>query len=286
MTTEAPQAAGAAGPARLDSELVRRGLARSRGQAREAIQAGRVRVDDTVVRKPSYAVRPAASIATAEAGPAWVSRAAYKLVAALDTFGAAAPERPGITVAGKRCIDVGASTGGFTQVLLARGAREVVAVDVGHGQLASPVAGDARVLERSGTNVRTLTPEQVGGPGDLVACDLSFISLRLVLDRLAALTDAEGDLVVLVKPQFEVGRQRLGKGGLVRAAADRRDAVLAVADAARTAGLAPTGLCASPITGTTGNVEYLLWLRHRPDGMMGERDLVRAATELTGEEAR
>lgn len=286
MTTEAPQPAGAAGPARLDSELVRRGLARSRGQAREAIQAGRVRVDDAVVRKPSYAVRPAASIATAEDGPAWVSRAAYKLVAALDTFGAARPERPAITVAGKRCIDVGASTGGFTQVLLARGAREVVAVDVGHGQLASPVAGDARVLERSGTNVRTLTPEQVGGPGDLVACDLSFISLRLVLDRLAALTDAEGDLVVLVKPQFEVGRHRLGKGGLVRAAADRRDAVLAVADAARTAGLAPTGLCASPITGTTGNAEYLLWLRHRPDGMMGERDLVRAATELTGEEAR
>jgi 23S rRNA (cytidine1920-2'-O)/16S rRNA (cytidine1409-2'-O)-methyltransferase len=231
-------------------------------------------------------VRPTTSIVTVGDGPDWVSRAAYKLVAALDAFGGPAPDRPVITVAGKRCLDVGASTGGFTQVLLARGAREVVAVDVGHGQLAAQVAADDRVLERSGTNVRTLTPEQVGGPADLVVCDLSFISLRLVLDRLAALTGADGDLVALVKPQFEVGRQRLGKGGVVRAAGDRREAVLGVVRAARTAGLAPTGLRASPITGTTGNVEYLLWLRHRPDGMMGERDLVRAATELTGEEAR
>ncbi|HET7305844.1 MAG TPA: TlyA family RNA methyltransferase [Segeticoccus sp.] len=246
---------------RLDLELVRRGLARSRGEARELLRAGAVTVDGRTETKAARGTTERARVRVdrTEQGQ-WVGRAAYKLVAALDRFG--------IEPRGRRCVDVGASTGGFTQVLLDRGAAHVVAVDVGHGQLATQVAADERVDERSGTNVRDLRAADVGGPADLVVVDLSFISLRLVLTRLAELTAPDGDLVVLVKPQFEVGRERLGKGGVVRAPGDRRAAVAGVAAAAAESRLHVVDGCPSPVAGGSGNREYLLWIRPGPHGMM------------------
>ncbi|AKT51680.1 TlyA family RNA methyltransferase [Arsenicicoccus sp. oral taxon 190] len=238
--------------ARLDSELVRRGLARSRGQARELLAAGRVTVGGRVVPKASHAVTSADAVAVTGGPDPWVSRAAHKLRAALAEF-------DGVQVAGRRCIDVGASTGGFTQVLLDRGAATVCALDVGHGQLDAQLAADPRVDERSGLSVRDTAPEDVGGPFDLLVTDLSFISLTLVARRLADLVREGGDAVALIKPQFEVGRARLGKGGVVRDPRHRRAAVEQVLDALAVAGLHPRGLAASPITGTDGNNEYLVW---------------------------
>ena len=214
-------------------------------------------------------------------GPRWVGRAAHKLVAALDAW-----QPAGLLVQGRRCIDVGASTGGFTQVLLSRGAASVVAVDVGHGQLVPEVAADPRVEERSRTTVRGLAADDVGGPADLVVTDLSFISLTLVLPDLAGLMGDDGDLVALVKPQFEVGRGRLNGQGVVTSARDRTDAVLRVVEAVAAAGLHVHGIRPSPISGTSGNVEYLLWARSDPSDTMSReqvRDLVRAiTTESTG----
>ncbi len=248
------------GSNRLDVELVARGLARSRGQARDLVKSGSVRVDDSAATKVSAPVRADQSLQIADGVEGWVSRAAYKLVAALDTFG---PD--GLNVADKRCFDVGACTGGFTQVLLRRGAREVVAVDVGHGQLAEELMGDSRVVERSGVNIRDARVGDLGGPAQLLVADLSFISLRMVLPVLRDLVEVAGDLVLLVKPQFEVGRERLGKGGIVRSADHRAGAIEDVVAGAREAGLTALALCASPIRGATGNAEYLLWLTPRPD---------------------
>ena len=159
-----------------------------------------------------------------------------------------------------------------------------MALDVGRGQLAAPVAADPRVTERAGTNVRDVSAADLGGPFDLVVCDLSFISVRTVLDRLAALVAPDGDLVVLVKPQFEVGRGRLGKRGLVRSAEARRDAVLDVVAAAGEHHLVPHGLARSPIAGTSGNREYLLWLARGAAGMMNQQDASQLAETLTREE--
>ncbi|WP_226344784.1 TlyA family RNA methyltransferase [Agilicoccus flavus] len=245
--------AGPEGWARLDVALVERGLARSRGHARDLVEAGRVRVDERPARRPALRVGPGAEVAV-EAGDAYVGRAAHKLLYALDAF---APL--GLEVAGRRCLDVGASTGGFTQVLLERGAREVVALDVGHGQLAAAVADDPRVLERSGVNVRDVAPGDLGDPFDLVVGDLSFISLTLVVAALAGQVAPAGDLVLLVKPQFEVGRVRLGKNGIVRSSSDRLDSVTRVVDAARAAGLRALDVRASPLPGGGGNREYLGW---------------------------
>jgi 23S rRNA (cytidine1920-2'-O)/16S rRNA (cytidine1409-2'-O)-methyltransferase len=264
------------GSARLDVELVRRGLARSRGHARALIEAGDVLVDGAAATKAAAPTRPEAHLEVREAGPRWVSRAAHKLVGALDAFG---PQ--GLSVRGRRCIDVGASTGGFTQVLLHHGAGHVTALDVGHGQLVPEVAGDERVTERSGTTVRGLRPEDVGGPFDLLVADLSFISLTLVLDTFRGLLTDDADAVVLVKPQFEVGRTRLGKGGVVRTPGDRAWAVTEVARAAVEAGLHPRALAASPIAGGEGNAEYLLWLTPRAEESMGWEALVRAADQVT-----
>ena len=188
-----------------------------------------------------------------------VSRYVAKLAAALESFGA-----DGLSPVDKRCFDVGACTGGFTQVLLREGAREVVALDVGHGQLAEEIASDPRVVERSGVNIRDARADDLGGPAQLLVADLSFISLRLVLPVLRDLVEDTGDLVLLVKPQFEVGRERLGKGGIVRAACNRAMAIEGVVGAARAAGLTVRALRASPIRGATGNAEYLLWLTPRP----------------------
>ena len=167
----------------------------------------------------------------------------------------------GLGVAGRRCLDAGASTGGFTDVLLRRGAREVVAVDVGYGQLAWALRSDARVAVHDRTNVRELTAAAVGGPVDLTVADLSFISLRLVLPALVSCTRPEGDLLPMVKPQFEVGRENVGSGGVVRSPRLRGDAVLAVARHAAVLGLGVAGVVASPLPGPAGNVEFFLWLR-------------------------
>ena len=214
-----------------------------------------------VAAKASQPVLDGVPIQLDSTAPAWVSRAAEKLVAALAAF---VPQ--GLTVAGRTAVDAGASTGGFTQVLLHSGARSVVALDVGHGQLAATVAADPRVTERSGCTVRGLRPEDLGGPVDLLVADLSFISLTLVLADLTGLVHPGGDLVVLVKPQFEVGRTRLGKSGVVRRPADRRHALRAVAAAAAAAGASVRGIRTSPIRGGEGNTEYLMWLT-RADGV-------------------
>ena len=243
---------------RLDAELVRRGLARSREQAAELVLAGRVRVAGATASKPATAVDPATPVLVERdpgGEPAYASRGGHKLAGALDAFAA------GLTAHDKRCLDAGASTGGFTDVLLRRGARGVVAVDVGYGQLAWPLRTDPRVSVLERTNVRELIADAIGGRVDLTVADLSFISLRLVLPALAACTDPAGDLLPMVKPQFEVGRGRVGPGGVVRDPALRVAAVLDVAAAAGDLGFGVAGVVASPLPGPSGNVEYFLWLR-------------------------
>lgn len=261
--------------ARLDADLVARGLARSRGHARELVEAGRVEVDGVVARKVAQPVADGSAVTVRPAGPEWVGRAARKLVAAFDLFGPS-----GWDVAGRSCVDVGASTGGFTQVLLHHGAASVVALDVGHGQLAREVATDPRVTERSGTTVRGVDVAALGGPFDRLVADLSFISLTLVADDLVGLLRDDGEAVVLVKPQFEVGRTRLGRNGLVRRAGDRAQAVTDVAARLAESGLWVRALATSPLTGSTGNVEFLAWLtRDRAVGLPWEA-VVRTADLL------
>ncbi|WP_410539109.1 TlyA family RNA methyltransferase [Streptomyces sp. KL2] len=244
---------------RLDAELVRRGLARSREHAGRLIAAGRVTVGGATATKPATQVETGAAVVVAEdaADPDYVSRGGHKLAGALAAF---APR--GLTVAGRRALDAGASTGGFTDVLLRAGAARVVAVDVGYGQLAWSLQSDERVLVRDRTNVRELTLEQIGGePVDLVVGDLSFIPLGLVLPALARCAAPGADLVLMVKPQFEVGRERLGSGGVVRSPALRAEAVRTVAGRAAELGFGVLGVTASPLPGPSGNVEYFLWLR-------------------------
>lgn len=244
---------------RLDAELVRRGLARSREHAATLVADGRVDVGGRRAVKPATAVDPAEAVVVKPVveGDEYVSRGGHKLAGALDVFQSA-----GLVVAGRRCLDAGASTGGFTDVLLRREAAEVIAVDVGYGQLAWSLRSDPRVRVHDRTNVRDLTPDLIGGPVELVVGDLSFISLRLVLPALRSVTTPEGDLVVMVKPQFEVGKERVGKGGVVRDPVLRADAVRSVAAAAAepTVGLGVAGIVASPLPGPSGNVEYFLWL--------------------------
>ncbi|MGB9377260.1 MAG: TlyA family RNA methyltransferase [Mycobacteriales bacterium] len=249
--------------ARLDAELVRRGLARSRGEAADLVLAGRVRLAGRTATKPASRVAATESLRVidSEAGPSYVSRGAHKLISALDEFAEPAGGRPGLSVADRRCLDAGASTGGFTDVLLRRGAREVVAVDVGYGQLAWPLRTNERVSVLDRTNVRNLTSDSIGGEVDLVVADLSFISLRVVLPALTACVRPDGDVVPMVKPQFEVGRSKLGSGGVVRDPALRAEAVLHVAEAAAIAGWGVAGLARSALPGPAGNVEFFLWLR-------------------------
>jgi 23S rRNA (cytidine1920-2'-O)/16S rRNA (cytidine1409-2'-O)-methyltransferase len=244
--------------ARLDAELVRRKLARSREQAAALVAAGRVQVRGTVARKVAAMIDPADPVVVSGDDPAadYVSRGGHKLAGALAAFG---PD--GLAVDGRRCLDAGASTGGFTDVLLRSGAREVVAVDVGYGQLAWPLRTNGKVVVLERTNVRTLAPDAIGGPVDLTVADLSFISLRLVLPALSACTAPGGDLVLMVKPQFEVGRERVGAGGVVRDPALRAEAVLDVAAAAAELGLGVAGVTASPLPGPSGNVEFFVWFR-------------------------
>jgi 23S rRNA (cytidine1920-2'-O)/16S rRNA (cytidine1409-2'-O)-methyltransferase len=242
--------------ARLDAELVRRGLARSRDHAAALVAAGRVSVNGQVATKPATGVERATPVLVAEPtdGADYVSRGGHKLAGALDAFGS-------LVVADRRCLDAGASTGGFTDVLLRRGAASVVALDVGYGQLAWPLRTDPRVHVVDRTNARAVSVDLIDGPVDLVVADLSFISLRLVLPALAGITRPGADLVPMVKPQFEVGREHVGSGGVVRDPALRARAVLSVADAAAELGYGVAGVVASPLPGPSGNVEYFLWLR-------------------------
>jgi 23S rRNA (cytidine1920-2'-O)/16S rRNA (cytidine1409-2'-O)-methyltransferase len=239
---------------RLDAELVRRSLARSREEAKELVESGRVVVNGTPASKVATQVEPTTSVVVQRGDePGYVSRGAVKLTGALDALG--------VDPEGLRCLDAGASTGGFTDVLLRRGAREVVAVDVGYGQLAWSLQSDDRVVVHDRTNVRTLTADAIGGLVDLTVADLSFISLRLVLPALASCTSPDGAMVVMVKPQFEVGKDRLGAGGVVRDPALRVDAVSSIADHATELGWGAIGVTASPLPGPAGNVEYFLHLR-------------------------
>ena len=218
------------------------------------IESRSVLVNGIPASKPASQVDAETSIVIAGQRDDFVSRGGHKLAGALDTFNE-------IKVAGKRALDAGASTGGFTDVLLKRDIREVVAVDVGYGQLAWEIRNDSRVIIHDRTNIRHITPEIIGEKIDLVVADLSFISLTLVLPALVSVAKTDADYLVMVKPQFEVGREKLGAGGVVRDPHLRKFAVLEVADCAWDMGLGCKGIVASSLPGPAGNVEYFLWLQ-------------------------
>lgn len=244
-------------PLRLDQALVARGLARSRTHAASLISEGKVSSAGLVLGKASVQISDDRELAVRQdEEDTYVSRAGHKLVGALDAF-------PSVVPLGKRCLDAGASTGGFTDVLLRRGAARVVAVDVGHGQLVPQLREDPRVEVHEGLNVRYMSPADIGGPAALTVADLSFISLTLVVAPLAQCTEPGGDLVLMVKPQFEIGKDRLGRTGVVTSERERRMAVEKVAVAAFDAGLELRGLAQSPLPGQDGNVEYFLWIKRR-----------------------
>jgi 23S rRNA (cytidine1920-2'-O)/16S rRNA (cytidine1409-2'-O)-methyltransferase len=258
--------------ARLDAELVRRGLARSREQAGELVAAGLVAVAGQRAGKPATQVARDTPITITESGePEYVSRGGHKLAGALAAFVPA-----GLVVQGRPCLDAGASTGGFTDVLLRAGAAHVVAADVGYGQLAWSLRTDPMVTVMDRVNVRTL--DRVSPVPGLVVADLSFISLTLVLPALIACAAPDADFVLLVKPQFEVGKGRVGAGGVVREIADRSAAVHRVTAAAGQLGLGVEGVTASPLPGPAGNVEYFVWLR-RGAPPLDEDELQRAIEE-------
>ncbi|HEX6262266.1 MAG TPA: TlyA family RNA methyltransferase [Actinomycetota bacterium] len=251
-------------------ELVRRGLASSRAEAREAIEAGRVLVGGAPAVKVSSLVAPEDPLAVEGEGRAYVSRGGGKLAAALDSFG--------IDPRGRPVLDAGASTGGFTDVLLQRGAAHVTAVDVGYGQLAWTIRNDPRVRVLERFNVRDLRPEHLEGPPQLLVADLSFISLTKALPALVGVAAEGADLVLLVKPQFEAGRADVGSGGVVRDPAVWARVIREVAAAASEAGAGPLGVVASPLRGPAGNVEFLLHARVGGEG--AELDVERAVAEV------
>ena len=249
---------------RLDLELVARGLADSRQRAQQLIRAGLVRSGDQILDKPGSDVRPDTPLQVQQP-PRFVSRGGEKLAAALEAFP--------VATAGRVCLDGGISTGGFSDCLLQAGASRIYGIDVGYGQTAWSLRSDARVVLKERTNLRHLTPDQLYGPEDpwpdLAVADVSFISLTLVLPALLALLRPAApaqplELVLLVKPQFEVGRERVGKGGVVRDPSAHAQAIERVIAAAAGHGLTAAGLIGSPITGPAGNHEYLLWLRTQP----------------------
>ena len=260
---------GAAYPApvtvrrRLDAELVRRGMVGSRRQAVEAIAAGRVLVGGSPANGPTRMVGPDEAISVTGEGPRYVSRGGEKLAGALAHFK--------VEVAGRRALDAGASTGGFTDCLLQEGATHVVAVDVGRGQLAWALREDPRVTVMERTNVRTLEPDAIGGAAELTVADLSFISLVTVAPALARCTAADGDLVLLVKPQFEAGRARIGKGGIVRDPAVHRAVLHEVRDGLAAAGLFVADVVCSPLRGADGNVEFLVHCDRRGPALGDDR---------------
>ncbi len=233
--------------------MARRGLAESREMARRLVMEGRVRVDSQPALKPDLKVGPDTEIAVLPGGPEFASRGGLKLAAALERFG--------VRVEGRRALDVGASTGGFTDVLLRNGAAMVVALDVGYGQLAERLRHDRRVVVMDRTNIRYVTPDDLPYRPDLVVIDTSFISLRLVLPAVMRLVADEAEIVALVKPQFEVGKGKVGKGGVVRDEAARRQALDEIAAFVGELGLEVVDTMESPITGPAGNVEFLMLMR-------------------------
>lgn len=256
---------------RIDSELVRRRLARSRAHAQEMIEDGRVLLDGQEVRKPARQMNPAQAIVIREnQREDYVSRGAHKLAGALHALGDAAPN-----IEGKICLDAGASTGGFTQVLLQNGAKLVMSVDVGYGQLAWSLQQDPRVEVHDRTNVRTLDSEQLGRRPEVIVGDLSFISLTLVLPALVRVAAEGADFLLMVKPQFEIGKERLGHGGVVRDPMQHVETVEKVALCAMDLGLHIHAVQASPLPGPAGNVEYFLHMRAQ-DGRSTEREFLHA----------
>lgn len=251
---------------RLDAELVRRGLARSRQQAGELIEAGHVQVNRMVATKASTQVDAAASVKVTAPADHYVSRGAHKLLGPLTEFG--------IEPAGRQALDAGASTGGFTQVLLEAGVASVIAVDVGYGQLAWSLQQNPKVLVLDRTNVRHLTAADLPHAPDLIVGDLSFISLTKVLGPLVAVAAPDPDLVLLVKPQFEVGRTQVGKGGVVRDPSLHASAIEQVARCASDLGFGVAGLTRSPLPGPSGNIEFVIWLRRGAPDLTGVDEVV------------
>jgi len=239
---------------RLDAELVRRGLVPSRARAVEAIEAGRVLVAGAYATSAARQVSPDESVSVVAAeGDTYVSRGGHKLAAGLDAFG--------VDVRGRRAADIGASTGGFTDCLLQRGATSVIAIDVGRGQLAWSLREDPRVTVMERTNVRTLEAGAIDPPVDVCVVDVSFISLCTIAPSLLALAAADGDFVLLVKPQFEAGRSRVGRGGIVRDPAVHEAVLREVVSGLEERGLGVRALVASPLRGADGNVEFLAHAR-------------------------
>lgn len=240
---------------RLDMDLVDRTLATSRTAAARHIQAGEVVVNGQKVTKPSAKVAAHDDVELTVAGPQYASRAGHKLVGALETFNA-------VDVSNKRCLDAGASTGGFTDVLLQYGAKKVVAVDVGHGQIVQRLRVDPRVDVLEGINVRYLALSDIGEPVDAIVSDLSFISLKLVIEALVSVCSPGAQFMLMIKPQFEIGRQRLPKTGVVVDPRQRREAVAGVVEEAIAHGLVPQGVATSPLPGQDGNKEFFFWATH------------------------
>lgn len=247
---------------RLDVWLVERGLAPTREKAQALVMAGRVRVGGRPASKPGTAVPAGAEVEVLE-GPAHVGRGAVKLAGALDAFR--------LDPSGRVAVDVGASTGGFTETLLARGALRVYAVDVGRGQIHESLRADPRVVVLEKVNARHLSPQIVPEPCGLATVDVSFISVSRILPALRSVLGAGADTVVLVKPQFEVGRGQVGRGGIVRQPERQRQALGDVARAAHEEGYAVRAACPSPIPGAEGNREFFLHLRREGEGMDPER---------------
>jgi 23S rRNA (cytidine1920-2'-O)/16S rRNA (cytidine1409-2'-O)-methyltransferase len=237
---------------RLDRLIVDRGLAESREKAQALIMAGEVLVNAQKALKPGQLVAPDAAVEVL-ARPPYVSRGGFKLAGALQHFA--------IHVAGHVCLDIGSSTGGFTDVLLQAGARRVHAVDVGSGQLAWPLRTDSRVVVHEGINARALTFEEIGELVDLITCDVSFISVTLILPAIRPLLQPAGQMVILIKPQFEAGKGQVGKGGIIRDPALHQAACERVTRAVRDLGF-ETSIMDSPILGAEGNKEFLLYAHH------------------------
>lgn len=254
-TPPAPGARGERRRLRLDTLLVDRGLAASRERARALVLAGEVLVDGTPAGKAGESVRPDVEVSLRRPDHPYVGRGGVKLAHALKTFA--------VSATGRRALDIGASTGGFTDVLLRHGAAHVVALDVGHGQLDWRLRTESRVTVIEGVNARTLTPAAIAGPVELVTIDVSFISLRYILPVIPALLAPAGDLVALVKPQFEAARAEVGKGGIVRDPAVHRRVVEEVLDSGSAVGLTAMATTDSPITGTSGNREFFVHMRGR-----------------------
>ena len=238
--------------ARLDAEMVARGIARSRQRAKEMVEAGNVEVNSVRAKKASQEVSPEDVIVSHEEEK-YVGRGALKLERAVEEFA--------LDLAGKVCIDIGASTGGFTELMLMKGAAKVYAVDVGTGQLAQSLRDDSRVVNMEGTDIRGISPDTIGGRADIVTADVSFISLTLILPKIYELLDESGTAAVLIKPQFEAGRSGIGKNGIVR---DRKVHIRVLSDIdsfARSLGFVCEKYVPSPVKGGSGNIEYLVKLR-------------------------